>query len=59
VTKLNTAINAALKDSQVQARFRELQLITAGGSPAATKALIEQERQQWGRVVTAAGITPE
>jgi tripartite-type tricarboxylate transporter receptor subunit TctC len=59
VTKLNTAINTALQDSQVQARFRELQLITAGGSPAATKALIEQERQQWGRVVAAAGITPE
>jgi tripartite-type tricarboxylate transporter receptor subunit TctC len=59
VIKLNTAINEALADTQVRARFRELQLITAGGSPATTKALIEQERQQWGRVVAAAGIKPE
>jgi tripartite-type tricarboxylate transporter receptor subunit TctC len=59
VIKLNTAINEALADTQVRARFRELQLITAGGSPAVTKALIEQERQQWGRVVAAAGIKPE
>jgi tripartite-type tricarboxylate transporter receptor subunit TctC len=59
VIKLNTAINEALADTQVQARFRELQLITAGGSPATTKTLIEQERQQWGRVVATAGITPE
>ena len=59
VTKLNTAINEVLQDAQVRARFRALQLITAGGSPAATKALIEQERQQWGRVVAAAGIKPE
>jgi tripartite-type tricarboxylate transporter receptor subunit TctC len=53
------AINEALQDVQVRNRFRELQLITAGGSLAETKALIEVERGQWGEVVRAAGIQPE
>jgi tripartite-type tricarboxylate transporter receptor subunit TctC len=57
--KLNAAINEALQDAQVRNRFRELQLITAGGSLAETKALIEVERAQWGEVVRAAGIQPE
>jgi len=57
--KLNAAINEALQDAQVRNRFRELQLITAGGSLAETKALIETERAQWGEVVRAAGIQPE
>ena len=57
--KLNTAINEALQDAQVRNRFRELQLITAGGSLAETKALIEVERAQWGEVVRAANIQPE
>jgi tripartite-type tricarboxylate transporter receptor subunit TctC len=57
--KLNAAINEALQDAQVRNRFRELQLITAGGSLAETKALIETERAQWGDVVRAAGIQPE
>ena len=56
---LNLAINAVLADTQVRSRFRELQLITAGGSRAETKALIEAERRQWGEVVRAAGIQPE
>ena len=30
--KLNAAINEALQDAQVRNRFRELQLITAGGT---------------------------
>jgi tripartite-type tricarboxylate transporter receptor subunit TctC len=57
--KLNAAINEALQDAQVRNRFRELQLITAGGSLAETKALIETERAQWGEVVRAANIQPE
>jgi tripartite-type tricarboxylate transporter receptor subunit TctC len=57
--KLNAAINEALQDAQVKNRFRDLQLITAGGTLAETKALIETERLQWGDVVRAAGIKPE
>jgi tripartite-type tricarboxylate transporter receptor subunit TctC len=59
VARLNAAINEALQDAQVQGRFRELQLLTAGGSLAQTKAMIEKERRQWGEVVEAAGIKPE
>jgi len=57
--KLNAAINESLRDKQVGDRFRELQLIAAGGSLAETKALIEQKRLQWGEVVRAASIQPE
>jgi tripartite-type tricarboxylate transporter receptor subunit TctC len=57
--KLNAAINEALQDAQVRGRFRDLQLITAGGTLSDTKALIERERLQWGEVVQAAGIQPE
>jgi len=59
VARLNAAINEALQDAQVQRRFRELQLLSAGGSLAQTKAVIEKERRQWGDVVEAAGIKPE
>jgi tripartite-type tricarboxylate transporter receptor subunit TctC len=59
VARLNTAINEALQDAQVQGRFRELQLLSAGGSLGETKAVIEKERRQWGEVVEAAGIKPE
>ena len=59
VTKLNSEINAVLRDSSVQKRFLELQLDVAGGDTAETAATIEKERQQWGTVVKAANITPE
>jgi tripartite-type tricarboxylate transporter receptor subunit TctC len=59
VARLNAAINEALQDAQVQGRFRELQLLPAGGSLKETKAVIEKERRQWGEVVEAAGIKPE
>ena len=59
VVRLNAAINEALQDAQVQGRFRELQLLPAGGSLGETKAVIEKERRQWGEVVEAAGIKPE
>jgi tripartite-type tricarboxylate transporter receptor subunit TctC len=59
VSRLNGTINEALQDDQVRRRFNELQLITAGGSLAVTKAVIEKERRQWGEVVATAGIKPE
>ncbi len=59
VKKLNAEINAILLESQIQSRFRDLQLIPAGGDIQDTKALIEKERQQWGDVVKSANIQPE
>jgi tripartite-type tricarboxylate transporter receptor subunit TctC len=59
LTRLNAAINEALKETQVRARFHELQLTLEGGTLGETKALIDKERRQWGRVVEAAGIQPE
>jgi tripartite-type tricarboxylate transporter receptor subunit TctC len=59
VSKLNSEINAVLRESSIQKRFVELQLDVAGGDTAETVAMIEKERQQWGAVVKAANITPE
>jgi tripartite-type tricarboxylate transporter receptor subunit TctC len=59
VDKLNSEINAALKEPQTEERFRNLKLIVAGGSTAETLAAIEQERRQWGEVVKSAHIEPE
>jgi tripartite-type tricarboxylate transporter receptor subunit TctC len=59
VERLNGEIDAILHDPKMAGRFRELQLIPAGGGTAETEAAIEKERQQWGAVVKAANIQPE
>jgi tripartite-type tricarboxylate transporter receptor subunit TctC len=59
VNKLNAEINAVLLEPQIQSRFRDLQLISAGGDIGETRALVEKERRQWGEVVKAANIEPE
>jgi len=56
VTKLNAALNAALQEADVVARFRELQLLVGGGDVAATRRFVENERALWGRVIQAAGV---
>ena len=51
VDKLNAAINAALQEPDVKPRFRELQLLAGGGSPAQTKKFVEDERAMWAKVI--------
>lgn len=58
VTKLNRAANAAMKDSQLLDRYRALTLEPGGGTPAETRAFIQEETQRWGAVIRAAGIQP-
>jgi tripartite-type tricarboxylate transporter receptor subunit TctC len=56
VARLNAAVNAALDEPDVRARFRDLQVLAGGGDTAATRKLIEDQRQLWGKVIKAAGV---
>jgi tripartite-type tricarboxylate transporter receptor subunit TctC len=56
VAKLNAAINDALREGDVTARFREMQLLVGGGDVAATRKFVADERQLWGKVIKAAGV---
>jgi tripartite-type tricarboxylate transporter receptor subunit TctC len=56
VAKLNTAINDALREPDVVARFRDLQVLVGGGDAAATRKFVEDQRQLWGKVIKAAGV---
>ena len=59
VGKLNTEINAALADPQMQARFADLAATPLPGSPTAFRTFVADETEKWGRVVKFANIKPE
>jgi tripartite-type tricarboxylate transporter receptor subunit TctC len=56
VGKLNAAINEALREPDVVARFRDLQVLVGGGDVAATRKFVADQRQLWGKVIKAAGV---
>ena len=56
VGKLNAAINEALREPDVVARFRDLQVLVGGGDAAATRKFVADQRQLWGKVIQAAGV---
>jgi tripartite-type tricarboxylate transporter receptor subunit TctC len=56
IVKLNQAINEALREPEVLARFRELQVLVGGGDAAQTRKFVEDQRALWGRVIQAAGV---
>jgi tripartite-type tricarboxylate transporter receptor subunit TctC len=59
VAKLNQAINAILNEGDTKARFRELNLMAAGGSPQDMAKLKREETERWSKVIRDAGIRPE
>jgi tripartite-type tricarboxylate transporter receptor subunit TctC len=60
VARLNTAINAALKEPDVQAKLRDLKTLVGGdSSPAEVLRFVEAERRGWGEAVHAAGLEPQ
>jgi tripartite-type tricarboxylate transporter receptor subunit TctC len=59
ITKLNRAINEIINEPDIKTRFRELNLIAAGGSPADMAKLKQEETARWTKVVRDAGIQPE
>jgi tripartite-type tricarboxylate transporter receptor subunit TctC len=56
VTKLNTALNAAIVSPQVAARFTELNIESRQNSPEEFRAYVEDQMALWSRVVKEANI---
>jgi tripartite-type tricarboxylate transporter receptor subunit TctC len=59
IAKLNRAINDVLEEPETKARFRELNLMAAGGSPQDMAKLKKEETERWSKVIRDAGIQPE
>jgi len=59
VGKLNRAINDITAEPATKARFRELNLLPAGGSPQDMANLKRAETERWSKVIREAGIEPE
>jgi tripartite-type tricarboxylate transporter receptor subunit TctC len=59
IAKLNRAINDILDEPDTKARFRELNLTPAGGSPQDMAKLKKDETARWSKVIRDAGIQPE
>jgi tripartite-type tricarboxylate transporter receptor subunit TctC len=56
IAKLNAAINAALREPEVVARLRELQVLVGGGDAGQTRQFVAEQRALWGKVIAAAGV---
>jgi tripartite-type tricarboxylate transporter receptor subunit TctC len=59
IEKLNNAINAAIADPAVAARFAALSGFVFGGTPADFGRLIVDETEKWAKVIESTGIRPE
>jgi tripartite-type tricarboxylate transporter receptor subunit TctC len=59
VTRLNGAINTALKQDDVRAKLGGAGIEIQGGTPEEFGAVITAEIEKWGRIVKQAGIQPE
>jgi tripartite-type tricarboxylate transporter receptor subunit TctC len=59
VDTLNTAINAALADPRLKARFADLGAAVLAGSPADFGTLVADETTKWAKVVKFSGAKPE
>ena len=56
VSRLNTELNAALSDPQIQVAMRNLGVEPSPGTPAAFGAYIASETTKWAKVIQAARI---
>jgi tripartite-type tricarboxylate transporter receptor subunit TctC len=59
IGKLNRSINEILAEPETLARFRDLNLTPAGGSPEDMARLKKEETERWTKVIRDAGIQPE
>jgi tripartite-type tricarboxylate transporter receptor subunit TctC len=59
VDTLNRAINAALADPGLKARFADLGATVLAGSPADFGRLVAEETEKWGKVVKISGAKPD
>ena len=56
VQKLNTELNAVLRDPEVKKRLGTLELEIAGGSPEKFDEFVTSEKKFWGGIVRDAGL---
>ena len=56
VAHLNKALQEALTQTTVKARFQVLGLESLGGTPEQMKAYWQREQAKWGEVIKAANI---
>jgi tripartite-type tricarboxylate transporter receptor subunit TctC len=59
IDKLNAALAADFKRPETAERFRSLGIVAQWGTPAAFAAFITEQSAKWGKVIRAAGITPQ
>jgi tripartite-type tricarboxylate transporter receptor subunit TctC len=59
VSRIASAINAALADPKIKARLTDLGSSLHSGSPAEFGKFIADETEKWGKVIRAAGIKAE
>jgi tripartite-type tricarboxylate transporter receptor subunit TctC len=59
IDKLNGAINAAIADPKLKARFADLGEVPTPMTPADFGKFIAEEIEKWGKVIRAANIKPE
>jgi tripartite-type tricarboxylate transporter receptor subunit TctC len=56
VAKLNTALNAVLKEPDLVARYKQLHLLPGSGDVAQTRAFIQEDTRRWSAVIRAAQV---
>jgi tripartite-type tricarboxylate transporter receptor subunit TctC len=56
IAKVNAAVNDILREPDVQARFKALNLLPGGGSPQEMATLVKAETKRWGDVVRTANV---
>jgi tripartite-type tricarboxylate transporter receptor subunit TctC len=59
VEVLNRAVNAALADAAIKAKFDELGVVAMPGTPADFGKLIAAETERWSKLIRTAGIKME
>jgi tripartite-type tricarboxylate transporter receptor subunit TctC len=59
IDKLNVAINSAIADPKLKARFADLGGAALAGSPSDFGKLIADETEKWAKVIKFAGIKPD
>ena len=59
IAKLNRTINDILNEPDTKKRFRELNLMAAGGTPEDMAKLKREETARWTKVIQDANIKPE
>lgn len=55
VAKLNQALNKALEDASLQQRLNDMMATPASGTPEDMREFVNQEIENWGKVVKASG----